>query len=60
LGTTTDVLNVTFSPNENQRRTVQALPLDLQRQTDRLQKLTAERLASVRRTVREAGVEVRP
>jgi photosystem II stability/assembly factor-like uncharacterized protein len=60
LGTTTELLNATFNPSPAQRQTVQALPAELRRQSDRLRKVTAERLPALLKALRDAGVEVRP
>lgn len=55
-GTITDVLNSWFNPTPAQLETVKALPTDLQKQVDKLQKLVNERIPALQRAMTAAGV----
>jgi hypothetical protein len=59
LGTTTEMLNVTFNPNPEQRKTLQALPAELQKQGDRVKKVATDQLPALLKALKEAGVEVK-
>jgi hypothetical protein len=59
LGTTTEMLNVNFNPNPEQRKTLQALPAELQKQGDRVKKVAADQLPALLKALKEAGVEVK-
>jgi hypothetical protein len=59
LGTTTEMLNVTFNPNPEQKKTLQTLPAELQKQGDRVKKVTTDQLPALLKALKEAGVEVK-
>jgi hypothetical protein len=59
LGTTTEILNVPFNPSQEQRKTLQSLPLELQKQSDRLDKVISQRLPALLRSLRDVGIEVK-
>jgi photosystem II stability/assembly factor-like uncharacterized protein len=59
LGTTTELLNVPFSPSADQRATLQALPAELQKQADRLQRLMGDRMPALVKTLRAAGIDLK-
>ena len=60
LGTTNELMNSSFNPNPDQRKTMQTLPADLKKQADRLNKVLFERLPALRKALKDAGVEVKP
>ena len=53
------MLNVPFNPSEEQRRTLLELPAELQKQSDRLNKVVTERLPALMKALKDAGVEVK-
>jgi hypothetical protein len=55
----TEMLNVSFAVSEEQRKTLQALPADLQKQMDRVTKVTSEQLPALIRALKDAGIEVK-
>jgi len=59
LGTTTEMLNVTFNPNPEQKKTLQSLPAELQKQGERVKKLSTDQLPALIRALKEAGVDVK-
>ena len=59
LGTTTEMLNVNFNPNPEQKRTVQTLPAALATQAARVKKLAADDLPALLKALKDAGVEVK-
>jgi len=59
FGTLTEMLNATFNPTEDQRRTLKVLPADLQKQAERVTKLNAERLPALVASLKTAGIEVK-
>ena len=59
LATTTEMLNATFNPNPEQKRTVQTLPAELDKQSARLRQLAADDLPALVKALREAGVDVK-
>jgi len=59
LGTTTEMLNVNFNPNPEQKKTLQALPAELEKQGDRVKKLSTDQLPALLKALKEAGVEVK-
>ena len=60
LGTMTDLLNASFNPTPEQQRTLRALPQDIEKQSDRVKKLSAEALPGLVDALKAAGVEVKP
>ena len=55
----TEMLNATFSVTDDQRKTIQALPDDLQKQMDRVNKVVNERLPALLKQLKDAGIEVK-
>jgi hypothetical protein len=60
LATTTEMLNATFNPNPAQRKTVQALPAELQKQGERVNDVAAKQLPALIKALKDAGVDVKP
>ncbi|HVX39368.1 MAG TPA: hypothetical protein VHB25_07310 [Gemmatimonadaceae bacterium] len=59
LGTTTEMLNVTFNPNPAQKKLVQTLPADLDKASARVKKAQTEDLPALLEALKSAGVEVK-
>ena len=59
LGTTTEMLNVNFNPNPEQKKTLQTLPAELEKQGDRVKKVTTSQLPALISALKAAGVEVK-
>ena len=59
LGTTTELLNSTFSPNPEQKRLLLTLPADLQKQGDRVKKVSTDQLPALLKALKDAGVDVK-
>jgi hypothetical protein len=59
LGTTAEMLNVTFNPNPEQKRTVQVLPAELAKQGARVKKLSGDDLPALIQALKDAGVTVK-
>ena len=59
LATTTEMLGISFNPNPDQKKTLQTLPADLQKQADRVKKLSADQLPALLKALKDAGVEVK-
>jgi len=59
LGTTSEMLNVTFNPNPEQKKTVQAIPAELQKQGDRVKKVSATTLPDLLKSLKAAGIDVK-
>jgi hypothetical protein len=59
LGTTTEMLNVNFNPNPEQKKTLQTLPAELQKQGDRVKKVSTDQLPALLKALKAAGVEVK-
>jgi hypothetical protein len=59
LGTTTELLNSNFSPNPEQKRLLLALPADLQKQGDRVKKVSTDQLPALLKALKDAGVDVK-
>jgi photosystem II stability/assembly factor-like uncharacterized protein len=55
----TEMLNISFAVSEGQRKTIQALPADLQKQMDRMAKVESESLPALIKALKDAGVEVK-
>jgi hypothetical protein len=60
LASVTELLNVSFNPSPEQAKTLRTLPLDVEKQADRVKKLSAEGLPSLLDALRSAGVELTP
>ena len=59
LGTTAEMLNVTFNPNPEQKRTVQVLPAQLAKEGARVKKVASEDLPALIQALKDAGVAVK-
>jgi hypothetical protein len=59
LGTTTELLNATFNPNPAQKKTVQTLPAELQKQGDRVKKVSTDQLPALLKALKDAGIDVK-
>jgi len=59
LGTTTEMLNVNFNPNAEQKQTVRALPGELAREGARVKKVAGDDLPALIKALRDAGVDVK-
>jgi len=59
LGTTTELLNSTFNPNPEQKRLLLTLPTDLQKQGDRVKKVSTDQLPALLKALKDAGVDVK-
>ncbi len=59
LGTTTELLNSTFNPNPDQKRQMLTLPADLQKQGDRVKKISTDELPALLRALKDDGVDVK-
>jgi len=55
----TEMLNVSFAVSDEQRRTLQALPADLHKQMDRLNKVASDGLPALIKALKDAGIEVK-
>lgn len=54
-----EMLNVSFAVSDDQRKTLQALPADLQKQMERVSKVTSEQLPALIKALKDAGIEVK-
>jgi hypothetical protein len=59
LGTTTEMLNATFNPNPEQKKTLQTLPAELEKQAERVKKLSTDQLPALLKALKDAGVDVK-
>ena len=59
LATTTEMLNATFNPNPAQKKTIQTLPAELQKQGDRVKKVSSDQLPALIKALKDAGIEVK-
>jgi hypothetical protein len=55
----TEMLNVTFAVSDGQRKTIQSLPDELQKQADRVNKLVNDRVPALLKQLKDAGVDVK-
>jgi hypothetical protein len=55
----TEMLNVSFAVSEEQRKTLQALPADLQKQMDRVNKVVTDELPALIKALKDAGIEMK-
>jgi photosystem II stability/assembly factor-like uncharacterized protein/uncharacterized membrane protein YgcG len=55
----TEMLNVSFAVSDEQRKTLQALPADLQKQADRVTKVVTDELPALIKALKDSGVEVK-
>ncbi len=59
LGTTTEMLGISFNPNPEQKKTLQALPAEIQKQGDRVSKVSSGELPALIKALKDAGIEVK-
>ncbi len=59
LGTTTEMLNVTFNPNPAQKKLVQMLPADLDKAAARVKKVQSADLPALLEALKQAGIDVK-
>jgi photosystem II stability/assembly factor-like uncharacterized protein len=59
LGTTTEILNIWFNPNSEQKKTLQAIPAELQKAGDRVNKVSTDQLPALLKALKAAGVDVK-
>jgi hypothetical protein len=59
LGTTTEMLGISFNPNPEQKKTLQALPAEIQKAGDRVSKVSSGSLPALIKALKDAGVEVK-
>jgi hypothetical protein len=59
LGTTTEMLNANFNPSPDQKKTLQTLPAELQKQSDRVKKVATDQLPALLKALKDAGVDVK-
>ncbi len=59
LATTTEMLNATFNPNPAQKKTIQTLPAELEKQGDRVKKVSSNQLPALLKALKDAGIEVK-
>jgi len=55
----TEMLSVSFAVSEDQRKTLQSLPADLQKQMDRVAKVVSDGLPALIKALKDAGIEVK-
>jgi hypothetical protein len=55
----TEMLNVSFAVTDDQRKTIEALPADLQKQMDRVAKVERDDLPALIKALKDAGIEVK-
>jgi hypothetical protein len=53
------MLNATFNPNPAQRKTIQAIPAEIQKQGERVKKVSTEQLPALIKALKDAGVDVK-
>ena len=54
-----EMLNISFAVSEDQRKTLQALPGDLQKQMDRVTKVVNDGLPALVKSLKDAGIDVK-
>ncbi|HVE35896.1 MAG TPA: hypothetical protein VNC18_20190 [Gemmatimonadaceae bacterium] len=59
LGTTAEMLNVTFNPNPEQKKTIQSIPAELQKQSERVKKVQTTSLPALLKALKDAGIDVK-
>ena len=52
-------MNATFNPNPAQKKTIQTLPAELQKQGDRVKKVSSDQLPALLKALKDAGIEVK-
>ena len=53
------MLGISFNPNPEQKKTLQALPAEIQKQGDRVSKVSSGSLPALVKALKDAGVEVK-
>jgi hypothetical protein len=53
------MLNANFNPNPAQKKTIQTLPAEIQKQGDRVKKVSADQLPALIKALKDAGVDVK-
>ena len=53
------MLNATFNPNPAQKKTMQTIPAEIQKQGDRVKKVATDQLPALIKALKDAGVEVK-
>jgi hypothetical protein len=53
------MLNATFNPNPAQKRTMQTIPAEIQKQGDRVKKVSTDQLPALIKALKDAGVDVK-
>ena len=53
------MLNISFSVSDDQKKTIQALPADLQKQMERVTKVVHDELPALIKSLKDAGIEIR-
>jgi photosystem II stability/assembly factor-like uncharacterized protein len=59
LGTTTEMLGISFNPNPEQKKTLLALPAEIQKQGERVGKVSSGSLPELIKALKDAGVDVK-
>jgi len=59
LQTTAEMLNATFNPNPAQKKTIQTIPAEIQKQGDRVKKVSTDELPALIKSLKDAGVDVK-
>ena len=52
-------MNATFNPNPAQKRTMQTIPAEIQKQGDRVKKVSTDQLPALIKALKDAGVDVK-
>jgi hypothetical protein len=53
------MLNATFNPNPAQKKTIQTIPAEIQKQGDRVKKVSTTQLPALIKALKDAGVDVK-
>jgi hypothetical protein len=53
------MLNATFNPNPAQKKTIQTLPAEIQKQGERVKKVSTDQLPALIKALKDAGVDVK-
>ncbi|MEO7084779.1 MAG: hypothetical protein ABI442_05875, partial [Gemmatimonadaceae bacterium] len=59
LATTTEMLNVSFNPSPTQKKTIQTIPGELQKQGERVSKVSTDALPALIKSLKAAGIDVK-
>lgn len=52
-------MNATFNPNPAQKKTLQTIPAEIQKQGDRVKKVSSDQLPALIKALKAAGVDVK-